>query len=63
MSKKITGFSLDVNVIVAIEELAKKDDRSKSNYVNIVLTNHIKRAGYKIGPAGNKNTKLKRRGK
>ena len=61
MRKKITGFSLDEHVIKAIEELAKENDRSKSNYVNIVLTNHIKAAGYQIGPRGNKSTKLKRR--
>ena len=61
MSKKITGFTLDENVIKAIEELAKKDDRSKSNYVNIVLTNHIKEAGYNTKPAKSKKTKLNRR--
>jgi hypothetical protein len=58
MSKKITGFSLDENVVEAMKELAKKDDRTMSNYVNRVLLDHIVKEGFK---QKGKNSKLKRR--
>jgi hypothetical protein len=61
MSKKITGFSLDEDVVEAVKELAKKDDRTLSNYINILLANHIKATENKKKPVKKKNTKLKRR--
>ena len=50
MSKKITGFSLDEDVVEGIKKLAKKDDRTVSNYVNIILTKHLKETGFYVAP-------------
>ena len=59
MRKKITGFSLDEDVIEGIKELAKKDGRTVSNYVNILLANYLKEGCQK--PKTKKKEKLNRR--
>jgi len=45
--KKITGFSLDEGVAEAVRILAVKEDRTLSNYVNILLIKHLKNKGSK----------------
>lgn len=62
MPKKITGFSLDEDVFIGVRELATEDDRTLSNYVNIILTKHLKKVGYKK-PAPKKRTLIRRRKK
>ncbi len=47
MPKKITGFSLDEGVAEAVRELADKEDRTLSNYINILLQKHLKAKGSK----------------
>jgi hypothetical protein len=59
MPKKITGFSLDENVVEGIKKLATQDERTLSNYVNIILAKHLKQEGYK--PPAKKRKKLRRR--
>ncbi len=40
--KKSVSITLDVNVISAIQDLAAYEDRSFSNYINLILQEHIK---------------------
>lgn len=39
--KKKLSISLDADIVKIIKELAEEDDRSFSQYVNIVLKEHI----------------------
>lgn len=39
--KQKVSVSLDEDVIAKIRELAEKDDRSFSQYINLVLKDHI----------------------
>lgn len=39
--KQKVSVSLDEDVIAEIRELAEKDDRSFSQYINLVLKEHI----------------------
>jgi len=58
VSKIIQGVSLDESVFKATKLLAKQHNRPWSNYVNMVLLDHIK--GQDERPK-KKNSKLKRR--
>ncbi len=39
--KEKVSITLDSDIVNAIKQLAEKDDRSFSQYVNLVLRNHI----------------------
>lgn len=39
--KQKVSVSLDEDVIAEIRELAEKDDRSFSQYINLILKDHI----------------------
>lgn len=39
--KQKVSISLDENVIAKVKELAENDDRSFSQYINLVLKEHI----------------------
>ncbi len=41
--KNKVSITLDVDVIEKIKELAEKDDRSFSQYVNLILKEYLKR--------------------
>ena len=60
MAKKITGFSLDEDVLEGIKKLAKKEERSISNYVNILLAKHLKGSDYNP-PAQRKGGLIRRK--
>ena len=40
--KEKISITIDWDILEKIKELADKDDRSLSQYINIVLKNHIK---------------------
>lgn len=40
--KNKVSITLDADIIDKIKELAKEDDRSFSQYINLVLREHIK---------------------
>ena len=40
--KNKVSITLDVDIIDKIKELAEEDDRSFSQYINLVLREHIK---------------------
>ena len=40
--KNKVSITLDADIIVRIKELAEEDDRSFSQYINLVLREHIK---------------------
>ena len=40
--KNKVSITLDADIIDKIKELAEEDDRSFSQYINLVLTEHIK---------------------
>ena len=40
--KNKVSITLDADIIDRIKELAKEDDRSFSQYINLVLREHIK---------------------
>lgn len=40
--KNKVSITLDADIIDKIKELAEKDDRSFSQYINLVLRKHIK---------------------
>lgn len=40
--KTKVSITLDTDIIDAIKELAEQDDRSFSQYINIVLKEHLK---------------------
>lgn len=42
--KNKVSITLDTDVIEEIKELAEKDDRSFSQYVNLILKEYLKRA-------------------
>lgn len=41
--KKKLSISLDADLVEEIKKLAEEDDRSFSQYINIVLKKHIKK--------------------
>ena len=41
--KEHLSITLDGDIIEAIKQLAEEHDRSVSQYINLVLKNHIKR--------------------
>ncbi len=41
--KNKVSITLDVDIIEKIKELAEKDDRSFSQYVNLILKEYLKR--------------------
>lgn len=41
--KKKVSITLDSDLVEMIEELAEKDDRSFSQYINMVLKDHVSR--------------------
>lgn len=41
--KNKVSITLDADIIDRIKELAEEDDRSFSQYINLVLREHIKR--------------------
>jgi hypothetical protein len=41
MAKEQFSFRFEKDLIKAIDKLAEKDHRSRTNYVEIVLTQHI----------------------
>lgn len=43
--KEKVSITLDSDIIERIKELADKDDRSFSQYINMVLKEHLKAAG------------------
>ena len=45
--KSKVSITLDEDVITKIKELAENDDRSFSQYINIVLKKHIEKNGKK----------------
>jgi hypothetical protein len=49
--KEKISLSLDWDVIERMKELAEYDDRSVSQYINIVLKEHIKEKSAKEKPA------------
>ena len=40
--KSKVSITLDIDIIEQIKELAEKDDRSFSQYINLVLKEHLK---------------------
>ena len=44
--KEKISITIDWDILEKIKELADKDDRSLSQYINIVLKNHIKDREY-----------------
>jgi predicted transcriptional regulator len=42
--KEKVSITLDVDVIKQIKELAENDDRSFSQYVNLILKDYLKRS-------------------
>lgn len=40
--KEKISITIDWDILEKIKELAEKDDRSLSQYINIVLKNHVK---------------------
>lgn len=45
--KEKISITIDWDVLEAIKKLAENDDRSLSQYINIVLKNHVKQADNK----------------
>lgn len=43
--KNKVSITLDADIIDKIKELAEEDDRSFSQYINLVLREHIKNLG------------------
>lgn len=43
--KNKVSITLDADIIDKIKELAEEDDRSFSQYINLVLREHIKKSG------------------
>lgn len=62
MAKKITGFNLSEDVLFGIKKLAKRDQRTVSNYVDRVLAKHLRESGFTptANGAPEKNKTLKR---
>ena len=60
MGKKITGFSLDEGIAEKVRVLAKEQKRTLSNYVNIVLIEHLKKKGVSTAPPKKKLNRRKR---
>ena len=42
MTKKQTAFRIDPEVIDKLKQIAKEDNRSLNNYVELLLIKHIK---------------------
>lgn len=49
--KERVSVTLDEDIIRKIKELSEEDDRSFSQYINIVLKEHIRNIGEKQGEA------------
>ncbi len=51
--KAKVSITLDAEIIDAIKNLSEKDDRSFSQYINLVLKEHLKDNAAKLSPTPN----------
>jgi len=47
--KSKVSITLDIDVVDKIKEFAEQDERSFSQYINLVLKNHIEKDGHTLG--------------
>lgn len=51
MKKAVLSFKVELDFKKALEQLAEKENRSLSNYVQTILLNHLKEQGIKLKPS------------